>query len=138
MARIHESIEIGAPPEEVWDVAGDPGRIADWLPILSSSRAEAGARQCTMVEGGVLEERILEHSDDERYYTYEIAEGPLPLRSYRSRLAVEGHGDHSHVDWQAEFEPESAEQEAELVETFTTTYRDGLESLRQRVESAAA
>lgn len=135
MASIHETIQIDASADEVWAVAGDPGRIADWLPALSSSRAEAGARECTMVNGAELKERILEHSDDERSYTYEIVEAPMPLRSYTSRFAVEGHDGHAHVEWEADFEPEEAGQEAELVEAFTQTYREGLESLRQQFES---
>lgn len=135
MAHIHETVELDADPQQVWEVAGDPGRIADWLPVLSSSRAEGGERECTMTNGAELKERILEHSDEERSYTYEIVDAPMPLRSYRSRLSVHGHDGHSHVDWEAEFEPEDAGQEQELVETFTQTYRDGLESLRRRVES---
>lgn len=135
MASIHETIQIDADADEVWAVAGDPGRIADWLPALSSSQAEAGARECTMVNGAELKERILEHSDEQRSYAYEIVESPMPLRSYRSRFAVEGHDGHAHVDWVAEFEPEEAGQEAELVEAFTQTYREGLESLRRQFES---
>jgi len=135
MAHIHETIQIEADPDHVWSVAGDPGRIADWLPLLSSSRVDAGERECTMTNGGELKERILEHSDEQRSYAYEIVQSPLPLRSYRSRFSVAGHQGHSHVDWEADFDPERAEQEAELVDTFSQTYRDGLESLRQRVES---
>lgn len=81
--------------------------------------------------GAELKERILEHSDEQRSYSYEIVEAPMPVRSYRSRLSVRGHGDHSHVEWEAEFEPE-------LVEAFSRTYREGLENLRQRFEAAAA
>lgn len=135
MAHIHETIEVDADPQQVWAIAGDPGRIADWVPALSSSREEAGQRECTMTNGAELKERILEHSDEERSYTYEIIEAPVPLRSYRSRLSVHGHDSHSHVDWEADFEPEQPEQEAELVEAFTQTYREGLESLRSRLES---
>jgi uncharacterized protein YndB with AHSA1/START domain len=135
MARIRETIQIAADPDRVWDVAGDPGRIADWLPLLSSSRVDGDARECTMKDGGELRERILEHSDEDHVYSYEILEGPMPIRSYRSRFSVEGHDGHSHVDWEAEFEPERPEQEAELVEMLTKTYREGLESLRGRLEA---
>lgn len=135
MATIHEAIEIDASPEEVWDVAGDPGRIADWLPALTSSQADGAARECTMTNGAELKEHILEHSDEKRSYTYEIVEAPVPLRAYRSRFAVEGHDGHAHVNWDAEFEAEDAAQEPELVEMFSQTYREGLESLRRRFES---
>ena len=135
MAHIHETIAVEVDPQQVWEIAGDPGQIADWVPALSSSREEAGHRHCTMTNGAELEERILGHSDDERSYEYEIVEAPMPIRSYWSRLSVHGHDGHSHIDWQAEFEPEQPEQEAELVDAFTRTYREGLESLRRRLES---
>jgi carbon monoxide dehydrogenase subunit G len=138
MAHIHEEIEIHAAPGDIWALAGDPGRIADWLPALSSSRAAGDKRECTMTNGAELKERILEHSDEERSYNYEIVDAPMPVRSYRSRLSVQGHDGHSHVHWEAEFEPEDAEQEAELLEMFTRTYRDGLESLRDRLEADSA
>jgi protein-tyrosine phosphatase len=135
MARIHETIQIEAEPDRVWDAAGDPGRIADWLPLLTSSRIDGDSRECTIKDGGELRERILEHSDEDRSYSYEILEGPMPIRSYRSRLSVEAHNAHSHVDWEAEFEPEQPEQESALADMFTKTCREGLESLRERLES---
>ena len=138
MPHIHEEIEIQASPDEIWPVAGNPGRIADWVPALSSSHAEGSARECTMVNGAELKERILEHSDAQRSYSYEIVEAPVPLRSYRSRLSVHGHDGHTHVVWEAEFEPGEPEQEAELIETFKRTYREGLESLRERFEAGSA
>lgn len=73
-----------------------------------------------------------------RSNTYEIVDSPLPLRSYRSTLAVHGHDGHSHVRWEAEFEAFQPEQERELVEVFTGIYRDGLSSLRERLERVAA
>lgn len=138
MATVEETVEIAASPEEVWSLAGEPGRIAEWVPALNASESDGSERACTLANGAELRERILAHSDAERYYAYEIAEGPMPVSSYRSQLSVEGHGDHSHVHWIAEFEPESAEQEAELVETFGGIYRNGLNSLRELVEARTA
>lgn len=137
MAQVHETIEIQASPDQVWSVAGDPGRIGDWLPALAGSTVEGDRRTCTTEDGAELEERILEHSNDQHYYTYEITRAPFPVTSYRSRLGVEGHHDHSHVTWEAHFEAESPGQEAELVETFSDIYRQGLENLRANLEGAS-
>jgi hypothetical protein len=94
-------------------------------------------RSCTTEDGAAIEERILKHSDDERFYEYEIIASPMPVRSYRSRLTVLSDGTGSRVVWDAEFEPEAAEQEAELSETFAGIYREGLEALRARLAAAA-
>jgi hypothetical protein len=135
MGQVRETIEISASPEDVWALAGDPGRIGDWVPSLAESRLEDDHRACTTQEGGEIAERILERSDEGRYYVYEITDSPLPLRSYRSRLAVHGHGDHSHVNWEAEFEAESPDLEPDLAGNFSQIYREGLATLRDRLES---
>ncbi len=134
MARVSESIMIEADPDEVWELAGDPARIAEWVPSLASATADGDQRTCTLDDGGELVERIVQRSEEDRFYEYEIVDAPLPLRSYRSRLTIEGHDGHAHVDWVAEFEPQRPEQEGELTAAFGATYRSGLEGLRARLE----
>lgn len=134
MTDIREEMAIQARPDLVWELAGDPGRIAEWLPALDESSLEDDQRACTLESGGKLVERIVDRSDEERYYTYEIVESPLPLRNYRSRFEVRGHGDHSHVIWTAEFEPTGGVDEAELEAMFVRIYSEGLESLRTASE----
>lgn len=119
-------------------LAGDPGRIAEWVPALKTSDLEGETRRCALEAGGELEERILEHSDDARFYVYEITDGPMPLSNYTSRFALEGHDGHTHVVWTAEFEPQQAQQDGELEATFRDVYRQGLETLRERAEASAA
>ena len=44
MPEVSEQIEIEAPPEAVWDVAMDPGRLGEWVSAHSSTEgAPAGA-----------------------------------------------------------------------------------------------
>jgi hypothetical protein len=134
MAIIHETIQIDADPQRVWDLAGDPARIAERVPALASATAEGDERRCELADGGELVERIIERSDAGRFYEYEIVDAPIPLRSYRSRLTVQDHEGHAHVDWVAEFEPQRGGQEEQLTEAFAATYRNGLEELRARLE----
>lgn len=134
MGQVRETIEIQASPEQVWALAGDPGRIAEWLPALADATLEGDRRAITTKDGGAIEERILERSEEGRFYVYEISESPLPLRSYHSRLAVHGHGEHAHVDWEATLEAESPDQEPELTATFSQIYREGLTNLREQLE----
>lgn len=136
MAHVEQTVEIQRPVDEVWAVAGDPGRIGEWLPLLSDATLEGDVRVCRTSDGGELRERILDRSEEGRYYVYTIEQSPLPLRSYRSRLSVDGHGDHSHVVWDADFEPASPEQEAELTTMLTQVYAEGLASLRNSLEKS--
>lgn len=135
---IVETITIDVSPDEVWRVAGDPATIGEWVPALAGSSLSGAERFCTTGDGAKIAERILSHSDPDRAYTYEIVESPLPLRSYRSTLRVDGHGGHSHVRWEAEFEALEPAQEDQLEETFTGIYREGLLSLRAQLERVSA
>lgn len=135
MGHVSEEITVHAAPEKVWELAGDPGRIADWLPALTSSRLDGDQRHCTLQEGGELNERIIARSDAERSYTYEIVDGPLPVTSYRSTLSVSGHEDHAHVTWAADFEAQEPSADSELEDTLGGMYQQGLAALRDKVES---
>lgn len=135
MPTVTKDISIDAAADEVWRIAGDPAQIADWLPPIESSKVEGDRRSCTLADGGgQIEERILEHSDEERRYRYEILDGPMPLSSYVSAFEVAEHDGHAHVTWSAEFEPEDAGQEQELVQTFDEIYGSGLDALKQQAE----
>lgn len=137
MPRIEQTIMIDALPEDVWRVAGDPARIGEWLPALSGASLDGAERTCTTADGGIIRERIIEHSDAQRHYTYEIVEASLSVSSYRSTLAVDGHGEHSHVTWTAEFEPADPAIEEEVAAALDELYRDGLESLQAQIESGS-
>lgn len=56
MQRFEEHREVGAPPEVVWAVLTDPGRLTEWLTIARSVDAEGapGAGQTLRVTGGHL------------------------------------------------------------------------------------
>ncbi len=90
MPHSHETMTIDADPGSVWSLAGDPARIAEWLPALETSEAQRDRRNCTFADGGEIVERILERNAAGRCYEYEMTESPLPVRSYRSRLAFHG------------------------------------------------
>lgn len=137
MAEVNETIAVDAPPSRVWELVGEPGRIAEWLPALASSSVEGERRTCQLAgpDGGEISERILEHSDDERRYAYEILEGPMPLESYRSEISVQERDGGSEVVWRAQFEPAGDAPADELVGSISEIYRGGLESLREQLES---
>jgi hypothetical protein len=134
MPHVHENIAIDAPADEVWSLAGDIGRIADWHPAVATSEAHDGHRHCVLESGGAIEERILEHSPEERYYLYEITKSPMPVSSYRSRFTVGEDGDRAIVDWELDLEPTDPSHVEEVTAAMADSYRTALEALRQQFE----
>ena len=133
MADVSQSITVTRSPAEVWEVVGDPLAVAEWLPMISSARMDGDLRVAA-VDGGEIVERILEHSDEERYYTYEVVDGPMRLESYLSRLSVSPEGDGALVLWEADFEPPAGADKAKVAGGIDRTYRSGLSSLRGVLE----
>src|SRR4051794_21296572 len=89
--NVTEPIVIAASPDAVWEVAGDAGAIADWVPAIESSRLDGDVRHATFAGGGGdARERIVEHDAAARAHSYEYPPGPLPPAGYASPPAVPG------------------------------------------------
>jgi len=134
--KVTETVVISASPDAVWKVAGDAGAIAEWVPAIESSHLEGDVRHATFAGGGGdATERIVEHDDAGRAYSYEYLTGPLALEVYRSRLAVMDHGEGAEVLWASEFTAGSAEEEAQLATAIAGIYRGALDTLKKRLQS---
>lgn len=132
--RVTETRLIGATPDAVWKIGGDTANVAEWIPSLEKSHQEGDLRYATFAgDGGEAIERIVEHDDERRSYTYEYVSGPLPLRRYRSTFTVNDHPDGAEVSWDADFEATSANEEAALGTAITEIYRSALAELTDRV-----
>jgi hypothetical protein len=77
-------------------------------------------------------ERIVDHSVVHRFYTVELA------GSYRICLAVRGHADHSHVDWDVELAAECTDEGCELARGVDESAQAALETLRSQLETRVA
>lgn len=54
MTRVHEAIEIDAPPARVWDVVMDPHRLGDWVTI----HRKVGDVPSRLVRGSTFEQTL--------------------------------------------------------------------------------
>ena len=138
MVRIFQTTEIGAPGDDVWRVAGRPEAIADFHPEVVVSSVAGDIRTSTLADGSLLLERIVERSSVHRYYTYELVGSAAPIRFLRGCVAVRGHGDHSHVDWDVELVAEPDADARALASALDRDCGAALESLRTRLERTAA
>jgi hypothetical protein len=137
--RIFQTIEIQAPADDVWRFAGRPELVAEFHPDVVDAFVEGNLRVSTLVDGSRVVEKIVERSVVHRFYTYELAGGAPAIQTLRGCLGVRGHGDHSHVDWDVQFETGLPDDEArELASRLDRTLAEALAHLRTRLEAAAA
>ena len=108
------SAVLPAPVDAVWAVARDFGDYR----LFTSGRGEAvvedgrsgdavGAVRRACLEGRTVRQRLLSHSDADRYYQYEFCGlPPLSLESYLATLRFRPvvASDQTFVEWTADFE----------------------------------
>lgn len=121
-ADVQRTVEVPAPPDDVWAAIGGFCSIVDWHPAITSCEAEDKAgttyRYLTTVDGATFDEQLMQQDDDGRVYEYTIVESPLPVLSYLSTFSVTPGGDEntSMVIWQGRFTSLGVEdEEAEAV-----------------------
>lgn len=119
MATVSLRQEYTQSPDAVWAVVGDPAGAAQWIPSLESSRLEGDVRHVVFTDGNPARERIASHDDENRTYTYEYIDGPLPLAEYSSTIRVEQVGSGSAISWDAKFT--AAGDDAESLEKQLVT-----------------
>ncbi|HJU18097.1 MAG TPA: SRPBCC family protein [Stellaceae bacterium] len=138
MSKVQVIGTIAANPQAVWDVIGDFGAIAKWHPAIADSRAEGsrpGAlRRLTLKNGDRLVERLEEFNDGERYYSYSLVEGPLPVAEYYSTLHVRAAYDapSATVEWTGAFTAKDA-PESDVEHLIQSIYQAGIDALRQQL-----
>lgn len=130
--KVEQSFPVSA--ERLWAWIGNTADVAKWIPAIETSRMEDDVRHVVFTDGEPARERIVEHIDAERTYTYQYIDGPLPLQHYQSTIAVlESEDGTSVVKWTADFGAESAEVEAGLATAIEGIYSDALTELKTQV-----
>lgn len=130
VVEVTESVSVAADANAAWEFIGDPSALAEWHPAVDSSEVENDLRHLILGDGGRIEERITEQS--EQSYSYEFIEGPLPVSDYSSRLSVEPSDQGAVISWSSTFEAQGvSESEAEKV--IAGIYRAGLDAVAQRL-----
>ena len=144
MARSYYSTVFDRTADEVWAMARDFNGLATWFnPPVTESRIEDGrsgdAVGCvrTFKFGDAwISERLLAHSDLERFYTYEFVEPPFPVSNYVATLRVTPvtDGGKAFVEWWTTFDPNDAAEYDHWVGFFAAeVFAPALASLRTKV-----
>jgi D-threo-aldose 1-dehydrogenase len=139
-AHAAASVEVPAPPDQVWELIGGFDSLPAWLPYIPKSElAEGGrVRRLANPQGQTIVERLVNYDEAGHSYSYAILEAPFPVTDYRSTIHVEATdgGRRSRVDWSGEFRPKGvSDQEASHL--FQGIYEQGLKALADGFASGA-
>jgi len=133
MNNVFVSFHMNQPAGRVWDLIGDPARIAEWHPALARSPREGDLRTCVLPDGVAIRERIEEEDAAARRYRYTMVESPFPVANYVATLQVKEDGPaRCVVEWYSTFDA-PAPATAQMVETVRGLYETGLGAVRQRL-----
>ena len=144
--KVERSVIIEAPIDRVWSVVREFDGVAKWNPGVVSARMESGdpatvgsIRHLDIADGTIYRETLLAHSDTDRYYSYDIVEGPLPCTDYVSmhRFLPAAEGEHSLGIWTGEFECEPSERAALEEIVGERIYVDGMRGLNEYMKGGS-
>ena len=144
---VTETVEIAAPPSQVWAMVKDFGGMQRWHPAVLASEGSGtnvGAERQIFFKGGSITDSLDEYNADAMNYTYRLEkENPevMPVSFYSATLTVKPLGAASFVEWTGRFyradtgnyPPENLNDEAAM-NAMKTFFKMGLGALKQKVE----
>ena len=126
-------------PAEIWEVVGGFCSIKDWHPAaadcVETKEGDVTFRTITLKDGGKLKEKLT--GTEATAYTYEIVEGPLPVKNYKSKLwlDVDDEPDRTVIYWQSDFDANGASDD-EAKKTITGILGDGVKGIKKAAIAA--
>lgn len=149
--KVDESIDIAAPPDKVWAIAKDFGKISDWNPTIAKSEGTGGnvaggTRVVTLKSGGELQDGLDEVNDKDMSYSYRLAKENIavfPVSFYSAELSVKpGDGGGSKVRWVGRFYradtsnfPPGDKNDAAAIAAMKNLITEGLKGLKAKAEA---
>lgn len=142
--RDEQTVTISAPPETVWELVGNPARLAEWHPDVESVEMDdSGAklqRSVTFNGGGSVLDGIDVVDDDAMSIRWRLSE-PNPeaiaVSYYTNDISVSATEDGTQITWRASFfradttnYPDETSDDAAAVEAMKTFISNGLEHLK--------
>ena len=133
---VKKRIEAPGLPPEIWEVVGGFCAIKTWHPAVAAceetKEGDVTFRTLTLKDGAKIKEKLT--GTEDLAYTYEIVEGPLPVKNYSSRLwlEVDDEPDRSVIYWQSEFDPADDTSEDDAKKIITGILGDGVKGIKKK------
>ena len=114
--EVDKKIEAPGTPAQIWEIARDFCAIKAWHPLVAdckqTNEGDTVLRTLTAKNGATIKEKLVE--SDDRSYSYEIIESPLPVKNYHAKLWVEEseRPNRTVIHWDAEFDANGASDDA--------------------------
>jgi len=157
--QVTESVNIDAPPEQVWALVGNFSALHEWHPAIASTEMKDDkTRILSLEQGGTIAEELKQVDDAKMLLKYRIADMTtvetfefagkpverkvLPVNTYSATLSVAPGPTGSTVTWKGKFyrgyllnppTPEGMSDQS-AVEAITAVYRAGLDNLKSMLE----
>ncbi|NMM90764.1 hypothetical protein B2J88_41655 [Rhodococcus sp. SRB_17] len=142
MAMLLRTITLPTDSDQIWSVIKGFDKLASWHPRIPPSEMEGntdpntpGSVRRFIVDGNVVaREKLIEHDDQGRTYSYEVLDKPIPVDNYIARIEVVPTPDGCEVRWTATYD--GADEIIPVVETAfgDGVYSVGLDALRDRFD----
>lgn len=131
--------EAPGTPAEVWAVVGEFCAIKDWHGAVAECETieEDGVthRILTLGDGGKIKEKLTD--TDDLSYSYEIVEGPLPVKNYSAKLEIgeDDEPDRVEIVWVANFDADGVD-DAEAKKVISGIFNAGVSSIKKKAIAA--
>ena len=127
---VRREVRIARSPDDVWAIVGDPARIAEWFPGITSATVDGTTRTIITGSGMPMPEEIVTVDPLQRRFQYRITGGLF--REHLSTLDVLDLGDGtSLVVYGADASPST------LALVIAGAAGNALEHLREQMETPA-
>ncbi len=147
--RVTATVDIAAPPAQVWKVVGNFAGFAVWNPQVAKCVADKGnavdsQRQVTLKSGANLIDSMDFYDAANMTYTYRLMNQDLPkfpVSFYSATITVQAAPGGSHVEWVGNFyrgdtqnEPAENLNDDAAEAAMQSFLQGGLDGLKQTVE----
>lgn len=133
MTNINMSIDLDVDAEQLWQLIGGFDTVPNWHPAIEKSelQEEGRVRILSLVGGGEIVEILRGHDDNEKAYSYEITDSPLPVSGYIAEIKVINRGQgKSTFNWTSKFSPKGV-AESEAIDVISGIFQAGFDNLEK-------
>jgi hypothetical protein len=140
--KVKKKAEAPGQLADVWVVAGETFcAIKSWHPAIAeceeTTEGDVTFRTLTLQDGGKIKEKLT--GTEDLSYSYEITEGPLPVKNYSSKLWVEA-GDEpgsSVIYWESEFDAADGTSDKDAKKVVKGILTDGVKGIAENAKAAS-